>query len=795
MSLQVLNRNKRHRVNTSIYKAAARSGKTKVAEQERNRMNLQDISTYFSGVTRFKGNSFQCKCPVHDDHTASMTVSEGRKGIVMHCHAGCETKSILEAVGLTESDLFYDSNVTKVKQDWKDRLERSKKKKIVEIYNYKDEKGRYLYSKVRFETDQKGKKEMLYGVLDEEKDWFQYGLKGKRKTLYRLPEMMQAAAQKRTIYYTEGEKDVETLRKMGLAATTAGSSGDWRRIFSKYFSDCNVVLLPDNDEAGEKLTNGMIADLIGIVNSIKVVKTSDRKHGDVTDYFQDGYTIEDFNRLVEKAEFIPQNQEKDVDKQKKKKVTPQWIKDKVAELEPEVEVNYSRDDKGNGDLFADVFKDVCRFNSTANCWYCYNGKFWEEDRSGLIVSEQAKILQDALLIYVATLEDYKEREEYNKHVIKMGRQQVRKNMIYDARSKYPVKAEQLDQHKELFNCKNGTYNLETGTLQKHSPEDYISKISNVYYDPAAKSTEIEKTMNTILQGNKGNIEYIQKIFGMALSGITDEEKLFLLYGATTRNGKSTLVETYLFMAKDYGITMQPETLALSKKDSRAPSGDIARLKGTRFVNAPEPPQDMRFNAALIKQLTGNDMITARKIYQEEMSFMPEFITLINTNHLPIITDETLFTSGRVVVIPFRKHFKEHEQDKGLKRRLRRKQNISGLFNWCVAGYQKYLKDGLETTESMDREIESYRMNSDKIAAFISEVLTEDPTQAVTIKELYPIYEKWCYKYNYQPYGKTKFIDYFRRLGRLKNKGRIDGKQCKNLVKGLYVNPYKEKPEK
>ena len=752
-------------------------------------MNLKEASTYFDGVTRFNDNSFQCKCPVHNDHTASMTVSKGKKGILIHCHAGCEIKSILEAVGLRESDLFYDSNVTKVKQDWKDRLEHSKKKKIVEIYDYVDQGGKYLYSKIRFEKDENGKKEMLYGVLNKEKDWFQYGLKGKHKTLYNLPEIREAAAQKRTIYYVEGEKDVETLRGLGLIATTAGSSGDWRRFFSKYFSGIDVVLLPDNDEAGEKLTTRIISDLIGVVNSIKVVKTSERDHGDVTDYFQDGYTIEDFNKLVRETEFIPQNQGKDVDKPTKKKAIPQWIKEKVAELGPEI--NYSYDDRGNGDLFADVFKDVCRFNSTAKCWCCYNGKYWEEDRAELIAAENAKMLQDALLIYATTIEDYKEREEYGKHVMKIGRQQVRKNMIYDARSKYPVKAEQFDQHKELFNCKNGTYNLETGVLQKHNPNDYISKISNVYYDPAAKSTEIQKTMNTILQGNKENIEYIQKIFGMALSGITNEEKLFLLYGATTRNGKSTIVETYLYMIKDYGITMQPETLALSKKDSRTANGDIARLKGARFVNAPEPPQNMRFDAALIKQLTGNDMITARKIYQEEMSFIPEFITLINTNHLPIITDETLFTSGRIVVIPFRKHFEEHEQDKWLKNRLKQRQNISGFFNWCVAGYQKYQKDGLETTESMNQEIESYHMNSDKIAAFISEVLTEDPTQFVTMKELYPIYEQWCYKYNYQPYGKVKFIDYFRRSGQLKNQAKIKGKKYKNVVKGLYINPFEK----
>ena len=117
------------------------------------------------------------------------------------------------------------------------------------------ENGKYLYSKIRFEKDENGKKEMLYGVLNKEKDWFQYGLKGIHKTLYNLPEIREAAAQKRTIYYVEGEKDVETLRGFGLIATTAGSSGDWRRFFSKYFSGADVVLLPDNDEAGEKLTD------------------------------------------------------------------------------------------------------------------------------------------------------------------------------------------------------------------------------------------------------------------------------------------------------------------------------------------------------------------------------------------------------------------------------------------------------------------------------------------------------------------------------------------------------------
>lgn len=135
-------------------------------------MNLQEVSTYFNGVTRFKDNSFQCKCPVHHDHTASMTVSKGKKGILIHCHAGCETKSILEAVGLRESDLFYDSNVTKVKQDWKDRLEHSKKKKIVEIYDYVDEGGKYLYSKIRLKRMRTARKKCCTEFSTKKKTGF-----------------------------------------------------------------------------------------------------------------------------------------------------------------------------------------------------------------------------------------------------------------------------------------------------------------------------------------------------------------------------------------------------------------------------------------------------------------------------------------------------------------------------------------------------------------------------------------------------------------------------------------------
>ena len=92
---------------------------------------------------------------------------------------------------------------------------------------------------------------------------------------------------------------------------------------------------------------------------------------------------------------------------------------------------------------------------------------------------------------------------------------------------------------------------------------------------------------------------------------------------------------------------------------------------------------------------------------------------------------------------------------------------------------------------MNKEIESYHTDSDRVAAFISEELTEDLSQSVTIIELYPEYEKWCTRNNYQALGKTKFTDYFRRMGRLRNQLKINGKNYKNVIKGYYINPFKK----
>ncbi len=465
----------------------------------------------------------------------------------------------------------------------------------------------------------------------------------------------------------------------------------------------------------------------------------------------------------------------------KKQVPPDLIK-KIRGLKPE---QYELNDKGNGQLFADIFKDTLRYNATAKEWFYFDGKRWQQDTEGMIAENKAKELSDALFVYSTAIDDGKLKTEYIKHVARMGSRRTRKTMIDDARSAYYITNDDLDKDLYLLNCQNGILDLKTFKFMKHSPEFLMTKLAPVFYNPDAKSEEWEKFVSEVMQNDKSKIEYLQKLLGYSLTGGTNEECCYLLYGATTRNGKSTLVETYAFMlgnSDGYALNMKPETLAQKQNsDSRQASGDIARLAGCRFLNASEPPKRMIFDVALLKNLLGRDSITARHLHQSEFQFIPVFKLFINTNYLPLITDDTLFSSGRLNVITFDRHFEPHEQDKTLKDRLKKPENLSGLLNWCVAGLKKYYDEGAIPPDAVTTATNEYRANSDKIGNFISECLEKSSTNS-TVKTIYEMYSEWCRDNGFGSENKSNFTAELKSKG-LIGPGKVNGLSYKAVVLG------------
>lgn len=257
-------------------------------------MTFNEVLKNFQVKSRYQ-NRAQCVCPSHDDKQASLTITAGQKGILLHCHAGCTLESVLEAAHLKKSDLFYDEQ--KPRSSWRSYIEQREGRAIEAVYQYSYCSGDSAFCKVRLA----GKK-FVYGALQDSR--FRYGLPKPRRELPAavygdLKALKQAISEDRPVFYVEGERDVQTMTKQGYAAITAGSVNDWRSDVAQLFKGANVVVLADNDAPGQNLARRVQADLQGIAKSVGIITPMpDTPHADVSDYFAAGHSREDFEGLI-----------------------------------------------------------------------------------------------------------------------------------------------------------------------------------------------------------------------------------------------------------------------------------------------------------------------------------------------------------------------------------------------------------------------------------------------------------------------------------------------------------------
>lgn len=466
----------------------------------------------------------------------------------------------------------------------------------------------------------------------------------------------------------------------------------------------------------------------------------------------------------------------------------------LTELNEEVKasirnIGFSSDmlnDKGLGRMFSEVFKKVLRYNPKSKSWYCYNGMVWKEDLEELSAKYFAKIFSDELLAYCEELSlDAKTMAK----VQGLSSMSKRNTIINDARCECPLEMDELDADINLLNCKNGTLNLKTFELQPHNADDLLSKITNVKYDPHAKCERWEQFIIEVMENDMEKAEYLQRILGNCLTADVNEEEFYILYGATARNGKSTLLETVSHLlggTRGYSVNIATTTFSGKKERSASsPNSDLARLAGVRMAVTNELPKNMVIDTGIIKTMTGRDRITARHLYAKEFEFTPQFKLFLNTNHLPRIMDDTMFTSGRVNVIEFNRHFTKQEQDKTLKSTLRKNKNLSGILNWLISGLKKAREYGMTPPQSVIQATARFREDCDKVGCFISECL-ENTGKNTTLKDVYEAYQKWTAENGYGCESKTKFKSELESKNLVSKTGTVAGKTEYNVIKGYTI---------
>jgi len=414
---------------------------------------------------------------------------------------------------------------------------------------------------------------------------------------------------------------------------------------------------------------------------------------------------------------------------------------------------YSFDDTGNADRMFDAFGDFLKYSYVDKRWLYYRDGKWNYDNVGevwRVVDAALDIMRDEEKLW-ETHEGGIYAEDFRKHLKKTRSNTSKKAMVKELEHRVPILPKNMDTQKMLANCKNGIINLTTGEVSEHSIEKFMTKMLSVPMPESPKEPTLWLNfLNDIFGGDRELIRYIQKAVGYSLTGSTSEQCAFFLYG-TGRNGKSTFLEIIRYIMGDYATNIQPETIMVKPSGSGANS-DIARLKGARFVTTVEPNEGMRINEGLLKQLTGDDIVTARKLYGDEFEFKPEFKLWMATNHKPIIRGTDTGIWRRIHIIPFTVSIPTEKVDRNLKYKL--KAELPDILAWAVEGCKLWQAEGLDMPSAILKAVEEYRHEMDVISAFTDACCVQGGE--VKASQLYAVYAQWADENNEYCMSSTKF---------------------------------------
>ena len=300
----------------------------------------------------------------------------------------------------------------------------------------------------------------------------------------------------------------------------------------------------------------------------------------------------------------------------------------------------------------------------------------------------------------------------------------------------------------MLNCLNGTIDLTTGKLQPHKQEDYLTKLCQVKFDPAAECPVFLKTINGIFKGDVAFIGYVQRFQGYCLTGNVKEDSIAIAYGGGS-NGKSKFFGTIIdVMGPDYAGTI-PDELLTETKSNQHPCIK-ADLFGKRFMVAPETAEGSRLNEKRVKSLTGGDRIKARGMNENFWEFVPTHKIIIMTNHKPVVRGNDEGIWRRIALWPFTVRFWDPDKgengppeliaDKTIPEKLAAEHG--GILAWLVKGCVNWQTQGMKMPATVQEATKAYRSAEDQVGAFIDAQCKVHSECRVKVKDLYAAFKAW-----------------------------------------------------
>ena len=668
--------------------------------------------TYTEVLSRFQvkrsyRDKARCICPAHPDREASLTISKGEKGTIIHCHAGCETADVLGAVGLKMTDLFDDDPIQNTGERWRAYVEGREKRQIEDVYKYVDLNGNYAFTRIRLS----GKK-FIYGIMDG--DRFNYGLKGKsRKAIPAvfcdsLRGLQKAIEDGQRVFYCEGEKDVKTVKSHGLTAITCGASGDWVSGCATLFEGADVVILQDNDKPGEKSAKAIEKDLRNVAKSVRiVVPTPDLEKGDISDFFKD-HTVEDLEELL-KEEPKPEEKKLDLDRF-------HLINDKGRIT-------------GVFDLaIFEYLKTMKNLFVLGGVPYIYQDGVFRPDQSG---AELKTMIRE--LIYPEFVKAPTIKRVYDLFISDASLQVTTEDI-----NRYPV---------EWINFKNGFYDPRSKRMIPHDPKyKATNQIPHVYGpEGQLKGTAVREWLEFI-SNDPDDTEMLCQFSGLCLTRDTRQQK-FLIINGEGGSGKSTVIRMIEKMIGAENIS----NISLNQLTQRF---QAFGLMGKLLNSCADLEIDALSDTSTLKKALGEDVFSAEAKGKDPVSVRNYAKLLFSTNQLPIVKSEQ--TNGfyrRLLILTMNRV--PAKKDPAFFDRL--SAEIDDFIRLSVQALERLYQNG-QITESPGsiEAVKRLRCDSDTVEAFLNEKIVKDPGGRIKKLNLYLEYESYCQDMDRQSLTKQNF---------------------------------------
>jgi putative DNA primase/helicase len=416
-------------------------------------------------------------------------------------------------------------------------------------------------------------------------------------------------------------------------------------------------------------------------------------------------------------------------------------------------------DVGLSSAFLREHRDHIRYSEESCQWYYYNGTTWrgEYTLKGTFLNKNAMDLFVGFLKgYASTIPDDDENRDkflkYLKEYESMGKMQ---SFFKGLAAQTAASELDFDRNPYIFNCNNTAIDLRTCTAVPHDKNLMLSKASPVDYDPAAQCPTWLAFVDRIFDHNTNLIKYIQTALGYTMIGRVKEKALFLMVGEGD-NGKSRFLEAvgniFDVDRDQYGTYCNFSTFTTARDGEIR--GDLAALRGARYVFASEGKYDAYFDDTIIKSITGDDRIRARYLYQNEVVFKPTFKVWLATNKLPQTRSTEKAMRVRIKLINFNISIPREEQDTSLGDKL--KAEASGILNWILEGVKTYNAEGLRDCETVLLDTKEYMDSMDDYKHFYEETLVYKEGVCVEARALFDAFSAWRKARKKQEMSETRF---------------------------------------